>query len=88
MLYIDGEMAAVDMQERLRLLGSAPPTLQFLIADLGDRSLPDLGYVEGQLRLKDAWGDPEELVVLDNLSSLAGVKIGHATAGTSCSASC
>jgi len=76
-LYVDGEMAAVDLQKRLRLLGSAPPTLQFLIADLGNRSLPDLGYVEGQLRLKDAWDDPA-LVVFDNLASLVGVKTGDA----------
>jgi hypothetical protein len=74
-LYIDGEMAAVDIRDRLRLLGSAPPTLDFLIADLGNQSLPDLGYYEGQGRLQRAWGNPE-LVVLDNLSSLAGFKSG------------
>jgi len=74
-LYIDGEMAAVDIRERLRLLGSAPPTLDFLIADLSSQSLPDLGYFEGQGRLQQAWGNPE-LVVLDNLSSLAGFKSG------------
>src|SRR5882762_9941364 len=74
-LYIDGEMAAVDIRERLRLLGSAPPTLDFLIADLSSQSLPDLGYYEGQGRLQQAWGNPE-LVVLDNLSSLAGFKSG------------
>jgi len=74
-LYIDGEMAAVDLRERLRLLGSAPETLQFLIADLSTHSLPDLGYYEGQSRLQQIWGDPE-LVVLDNLSSLAGFKSG------------
>jgi AAA domain len=74
-LYIDGEMAAVDLRERLRLLGSAPPTLDFLIADLGLQSLPDLGHYTGQSRLQQAWGEPE-LVVLDNLSSLAGFKLG------------
>jgi hypothetical protein len=76
-LYIDGEMAAVDLQARLRLLGSAPPDLKFLVADLGTGSLPDLGYMEGQIRLMHAWDDPE-LVVLDNLSSLAGFKTGDA----------
>jgi len=74
-LYIDGEMAAVDLRDRLRLLGSAPPTLQVLMADLSTHSLPDLGYYEGQGRLQEIWGDPE-LVVLDNLSSLAGFKSG------------
>src|SRR5207245_1837650 len=52
-----------------------PPTLKFLIADLAEKSLPDFGYIEGQVRLIDAWDDPE-LVVLDNLSSLVGVKTG------------
>src|SRR6476646_7960286 len=33
-VYVDGEMAAVDMKERLRLCGSMPPTLNFLLADL------------------------------------------------------
>jgi hypothetical protein len=74
-VYIDGEMAAVDIRERLKLLGSVPPTLDFMVADLSIRSLPDLGYYEGQGRLQQAWGNPE-LVVLDNLSSLAGFKSG------------
>ena len=72
-LYIDGEMAAVDIRDRLRLLGSAPPTLDFLIADLGNQSLPDLGYYEGQGRLQRPWGNPD-LVVLDNLSNSASPK--------------
>jgi putative DNA primase/helicase len=75
-LYIDGEMAAVNLRERLRLLGSAPPTLEFLVADLSTHSLPDLGYYTGQNRLMEMWGDPE-LVVLDNLSSLVGFKSGN-----------
>jgi putative DNA primase/helicase len=74
-LYIDGEMSAVDLQERLRMLGSAPPTLKFMIADLAERSLPDLGYIEGQAKLVDAWDNPE-LVVFDNLSSLVGIRTG------------
>jgi hypothetical protein len=39
-------MAAVDMKERLRQLGPAPPTLDFLIADLHAGLLPDLGPPE------------------------------------------
>lgn len=74
-LYIDGEMAAVDMKQRLRLLGSAPPTLDFMLADMQASSPPDLATQEGQLRLAENWGHPE-LVVLDNLSSLAGFKSG------------
>src|SRR5256885_6672235 len=76
-LYIDGEMAAVDMQQRLRLLGSAPPTLDFMILDLQRGVPPDLGYIEGLAKLIRSWGDPE-LVVFDNLSSLAGFKTGDA----------
>jgi putative DNA primase/helicase len=75
MLYVDGEMSAVDLQDRLRMLGSAPPTLKFMIADLAERSMPDLGYIEGQSRLVDEWDDPE-LVVFDNLSSLVGTRTG------------
>jgi hypothetical protein len=74
-LYVDGEMAAAGLQARLKLLGSAPPTLKFMIADLGTRSLPDLGHYTGQLRLQQAWDDPD-LVVLDNLSSLVGFRSG------------
>jgi len=74
-LYVDGEMAAVDMKERLRLLGSAPPTLEFMLADMNAGSPPDLATFEGQSRLTASWGHPD-LVVLDNLSSLAGFKNG------------
>jgi len=80
-LYVDGEMAAVDLRERLKLLGSAPPTLKFLMADLSTQSLPDLGYYEGLSRLQQSWDDPE-LVVLDNLSSLAGFRTGNADCWT------
>src|SRR5579871_1522298 len=68
-LYIDGEMTRTALQERTRFLGSAPDTLQFLIADLGTRGFPDLGYIEGQMNLMAKWDDPE-LVVFDNLASL------------------
>lgn len=73
-LYVDGEMAAVDMQQRLRRLGPAPPSLDFMLADL-QAGMPDLGDSEGQLRLMEGWGHPE-LVVLDNLASLVGQKSG------------
>ena len=65
-LYIDGEMAAIDMQQRLRLLGSAPPTLEFMLTDLSRAIPPDLGSPHGQLALARNWGNPE-LVVFDNL---------------------
>ena len=74
-LYVDGEMAAVDMRRRLKLFGPVPPTLEFMLADRGHGSPPDLGYAAGQLKLMKNWGQPE-LVVFDNLSSLAGFKSG------------
>ncbi len=69
-VYVDGEMAAVDMKRRLALFGPAPPTLDLMLADLHPGALPDLARQDGQISLMEAWGMPE-LVVLDNLSSLA-----------------
>jgi hypothetical protein len=70
-LYVDGEMPAADMQERLRLIGSAPEALHFLLADMQGLGMPDLGTPEGQAVLERSWGDtPPELLVIDNLSSL------------------
>jgi putative DNA primase/helicase len=70
-LYVDGEMPAADMQARLRAIGLAPPTLSFLLADMQDLGMPDLGTPEGQDVLERAWGEtPPELLVIDNLSSL------------------
>jgi hypothetical protein len=74
-VYVDGEMAAVDMKARLAMFGPAPPGLDFMLADLQAASPPDLGTVEGQQRLMAAWGHPD-LVILDNLSSLAGFQGG------------
>ena len=70
-LYVDGEMPAADMQERLRAIGSAPQSLSFLLADMQGPGMPDLGTPEGQGVLERAWGAaPPELLVIDNLSSL------------------
>lgn len=74
-LYLDGEMAAVDVQRRLAMLGPAPPDLDFILADLHGHSLPDLGYEEGQAAFVRSCGRPD-LVVLDNLASLAGFRAG------------
>ncbi len=74
-LYVDGEMSANDMQRRLALFGPPPPRLSFLLADLNKGPLLDLAHGESQRRLMLGWGDPE-LVVLDNLASLAGVRSG------------
>jgi hypothetical protein len=74
-LYLDGEMAAVDIRDRLASFGPAPPTLEFMLADLNQGPLLDLADPRSQGRLVEGWGDPE-LVVLDNLASLAGLRTG------------
>jgi len=74
-LYVDGEMAAVDMRQRLAALGPAPSLLDFMLADLQTGVPHDLATYDSQRRLMEAWGNPE-LVVLDNLSSLVGFQSG------------
>lgn len=73
--YVDGEMPAVDMKNRLRQMGSMPPTLTFLLADLNPlgSGIADLGDVAGQSQLVKSWGELPELLVLDNLASLVGI---------------
>jgi hypothetical protein len=73
-LYVEGEMAAADIQQRLVVLGPPPPTLEFILADLA--SLPDLADEAGQATLESACDPPPDLLVLDNLSSLAGHRTG------------
>jgi hypothetical protein len=75
-LYVDGEMAAVEMQQRLTRFGPPPPTIRFLLADLNHGPLLDLAHMDSQHRLMASWGAPE-LVVMDNLASLAGLRRGN-----------
>src|SRR6476620_4440743 len=43
-VYLDGEMAATEMRDRLALFGPVPERLAFMLADLGtERAIPDLG---------------------------------------------
>jgi putative DNA primase/helicase len=75
-LYVDGEMGAADLRERLALFGRPPATLKIFTPDLGGHALLlDLARLESQVRMMQGWNDPE-LVVLDSLSSLAGVRTG------------
>ena len=75
MLYVDGEMAAADIRDRLASFGPAPPSLDLMLVDLQPGTQPDLATPEGLLRLMESWDRPE-FVVLDNLASLAGFKSG------------
>lgn len=75
-LYIDGEMPAVAMQERLRritlsenLRPPAPDYLRLITPDLQDGPLPDLSTAQGRVLLEELIGD-SELIIVDNLSSL------------------
>jgi putative DNA primase/helicase len=70
--FVDGELGAVAMRERLALFGPPPPTLQLVLPDLIDGPAIDLAQPEGQYRLMESWGDPE-LVVLHTVSSLAAL---------------
>lgn len=72
-LYIDGELAGTNLQQRLAALGPPPPELHFLSAGLQSR-LPDLCADEERdptwdLRLEAGF---PELLVVDSLSSVIG----------------
>jgi putative DNA primase/helicase len=75
-LYIDGEMPAAAMQERLRRISLSedlrppePDYLRLITPDLQDGPMPDLSTLEGRVILKELIGD-SELIIIDNLSSL------------------
>ncbi|MBX6740421.1 MAG: AAA family ATPase [Acetobacteraceae bacterium] len=75
--YIDGEMPAGAVQERLaqiiRGAGLLPPEddyLRFACADLHDTGFPNIARREGQEAVTAAMGNAEVLI-LDNLSTLA-----------------
>jgi hypothetical protein len=75
-LYIDGEMSAQTMQERLAVIiegfDDQPPEptyFRMLSGDLTERGLPDLGAVEGQTEFDAHIGDTE-VIIVDNISTL------------------
>jgi hypothetical protein len=74
-LYVDGELGAGGLRERLALFGPPPAGLMVCPHDLVTGKLLDLAENAGLLRLMKAWNDPD-LVVLDPLSSLAGLRSG------------
>jgi putative DNA primase/helicase len=78
-LYVDGEMPAIVMQERMQsfVMGAAeqPPTPEHFRLITPDRQdmdvvIPDLSTKQGQEALEEHLGDGVDLLVLDNLSSL------------------
>lgn len=75
-LYIDGEMPAETMQERLAAIvqgfGRQPPAddyFRILISDLSETGLPDLGTPEGQTAI-DAQVQDAQILFADNVSTL------------------
>src|SRR5437899_11489445 len=71
-LYVDGELGAASLRERLALFGPPPGRLMISAHDLGGGPLLDLSDDAGIVRLMTAWHDPA-LAVLDALSTLAGL---------------
>lgn len=73
-LYLDGEMSASTMQERLAAIVAAAerePTAPFRIItpDCQELGMPDLATPEGQAAVGE-WLPDADLVVVDNLSTL------------------
>ena len=75
-LYIDGEMPAIGLRERIEPIIAAydlkPPEdsyFRFLPSDLHDFGLPNLATVEGQAAVDAVIGDAE-VIVFDNVSTL------------------
>ena len=78
-VYVDGEMAAADMKRRVAAFGAPPDNLRLILSALsGKRRLPDLAEFAGQETLWKACGKRwPDVLVLDNLSSLAGFHMGN-----------
>jgi putative DNA primase/helicase len=74
-LYVDGEMPAPAMQERLAGIvqsfdaEAAPEALRLITPDLQEEGIPDLSTPEGQAQIDHLIGDAR-LLILDNLSTL------------------
>ena len=75
-LYIDGEMPAAAMQERLKRISNTenlkPPDPSFfrlITPDLQDTPMPDLSTKEGRDTLEE-FVQESDLVIIDNISTL------------------
>jgi hypothetical protein len=75
-LYLEGEMGALEMRERLALFGAVPASLTFFLAEQNVGPVLDLARIDGLERLSRGWNDPE-LVVVDNVASLSGLVGGN-----------
>lgn len=74
-LYVDGEMPAVLMQERLRMIATMsdaiadPEFFKLITPDLQQEDMPDLSCKEGRDEL-EAYIKDFDLIILDNISCL------------------
>lgn len=77
-VYLDGEMPAATMQERLSAMvtnddrddiDAAMEGLQIVSQEKQDPAMPDLSSIEGQ-RLFDQVTDAADLIIVDNISTL------------------
>lgn len=74
-LYIDGEMPAISMQERLRKIENAndmkvePGFLHIITPDLYPGILPDLSTYDGRAEIEEIV-ELFDLIIIDNISSL------------------
>lgn len=70
-LYIDGEMTAVDLQDRMRTIAGDAPTeqLRLIASDLSEDGVACLATKEGQNQVIEVLGDAK-LVVIDNIATL------------------
>lgn len=76
-LYIDGEMPAVVLQERLARIvlmnkdTNLPSRLRIITPDLQLHGIPDLATIEGQEIINQYIDDDIDLIIVDNISCLA-----------------
>lgn len=75
-VYVDGEMPAAVMQERLAGIVAAsdqdadPSRLTIITPDLQSLGMPDISTIEGQCLVDDALPSDAALIVVDNISTL------------------
>lgn len=75
-LYIDGEMLAAPLQERLAAIVKAaerepePGMLSIITPDLQPRGMPDLATAGGQADIAEVMSPETKLIIVDSLSSL------------------
>jgi hypothetical protein len=71
-LYVDGELGAAELRDRVALFGPLPDRLSMVPHDRPGGVRLDLGEEDGILSLMAAWNDPQ-LLVLDTLEALGAL---------------